>query len=86
MIFGSPEGMAKTVTNITIKSYIALFSLILMIVLLLLNIVPDAVAALISAGIILITRCVPISTAYKDTSWISIVMIVAMITMGLAFK
>lgn len=86
VICGSPEGMAKTVTNLTFKSYIALFALMLMIVLLVFKIVPGAVAALISAGIVLISGCVPIAKAYKGISWISVVMIAAMIPMGIALQ
>jgi len=86
VICGSPEGMAKTVTNLTYKSYIALFALILMIILLVFKIVPGAVAALIAAGIILITQCVPIIKAYKGISWISVIMIAAMIPMGIALQ
>jgi len=86
VIVGSPEGMSKTITNITTKSYMALASLILMIVLLVFKIVPGAMAALISAGIIIISGCVPISKAYKGISWISVVMIAAMIPMGLALQ
>ncbi|APY09479.1 SLC13 family permease [Winogradskyella sp. J14-2] len=86
VIIGSPEGIAKTVTNITYKSYIALFALVLMIGLLVFNIVPGAIAALISAGIILLTGCVPIPKAYKGISWVSVVMIAAMIPMGLALQ
>ena len=86
VICGSPEGMAKTVTNLTSKSYIALFALVLMIVLLVFKIVPGAVAALISAGIVLISGCVPITKAYKGISWISVVMIAAMIPMGIALQ
>jgi di/tricarboxylate transporter len=86
VICGSPEGMAKTVTNLTYKSYIALFALVLMIILLVFKIVPGAVAALISAGIVLITGCVPIAKAYKGISWISVVMIAAMIPMGIALQ
>ncbi|EDP70520.1 hypothetical protein FBALC1_07173 [Flavobacteriales bacterium ALC-1] len=86
VICGSPEGMAKTVADITSKSYIALFALILMIALLVFKIVPGAVAALISAGIVLITGCVPITKAYKGISWISVVMIAAMIPMGIALQ
>jgi di/tricarboxylate transporter len=78
--------MAKTVTNLTFKSYIALASLILMIVLLVFKIVPGAVAALLSAGIIMITGCVPMVKAYKGISWISVVMIAAMIPMGIALQ
>lgn len=86
VICGSPEGMAKTVTNLTYKSYIALFALILMIVFLVFKIVPGAIAALISAGIVLISGCVPIAKAYKGISWISVVMIAAMIPMGIALQ
>lgn len=86
VICGSPEGMSKTVTNLTYRSYIALFALILMIILLVFKVVPGAVAALISAGIILITGCVPITKAYKGISWISVVMIAAMIPMGIALQ
>ncbi|WP_299124215.1 SLC13 family permease [uncultured Winogradskyella sp.] len=86
VICGSPEGMAKTVTDITYKSYIALFALILMIFLLVFEIVPGAVAALMCAGIVLITKCVPIAKAYKGISWISVVMIAAMIPMGIALQ
>ena len=86
VISGSPESMAKNVDKLTIKSYLALGSLILMILLLVFKIVPGAIAALISAGIILITGCVPITKAYKGISWASVVMIAAMIPMGVAME
>lgn len=86
VIIGSPEGMAKNVENLSAKSYIALASLILMIVFMIFKIVPGAIAALISAGIVLLTGCVPISKAYKGISWTSVVMIAAMIPMGIALQ
>ena len=86
VICGSPEGMAKTVDNITPKSFIALFALFLMIVLLVIDIVPGAIAALLSAGIVLLTGCVPMAKAYKGISWISVVMIAGMIPMGIALQ
>ena len=86
VICGSPEGMSKTVTHLSMKSYFALFALLLMILLLVFNIVPGAVAALIAAGIVLISGCVPIAKAYKGISWISVVMIAAMIPMGIALQ
>ncbi|MCB0383358.1 MAG: SLC13 family permease [Psychroserpens sp.] len=86
VIIGSPEGIAKTVTNITFKSYVALFALVLMIALLVLKLVPGAIAALISAGIVLLFGCVPIAKAYKGISWISVIMIAAMIPMGIALQ
>lgn len=86
VIVGSPEGLSKDVVNITEKSYIALGSLLLMIFMLVFKIVPGAIAALISAGIVLLTGCVPLAKAYKGISWMSVVMIAAMIPMGLALQ
>lgn len=86
VICGSPEGMAKNVESLNYKSYIALGALLLMIVFMVFKIVPGSIAALISAGIILLTRCVPMAKAYKGISWISVVMIAAMIPMGIALQ
>lgn len=86
VICGSPEGMAKNVESLNSKSYIALGALLLMIGFMVFKVVPGAIAALISAGIILLTGCVPISKAYKGISWSSIVMIAAMIPMGIALQ
>ena len=86
VIVGSPEGMAKNVENLTTKSYIAMGALVLMIVLLVLKIVPGSIAALISAGIVVLTGCIPISKAYNSISWTSVIMIGAMIPMGIALQ
>ncbi|GAL67965.1 anion permease ArsB/NhaD-like [Jejuia pallidilutea] len=86
VICGSPEGMAKNVDNLNSKSYIALGALILMIGLLVFKVVPGSMAALICAGIVLLTGCVPMSKAYKGISWTSVVMIAAMIPMGIALQ
>jgi len=86
VICGSPEGLAKDVIELTYKSYVSLGALILMVILLAFSILPGAIAALLAAGIVLITRCIPIEKAYKGISWISIVMIAAMIPMGLALQ
>jgi len=86
VISGSPESMSKDVDKLTYKSYISLSMLLLMIVLLVFKVVPGAIAAMISAGVILLTRCVPINKAYKGISWTSVVMIAAMIPMGIALQ
>ncbi|GAL64366.1 anion permease ArsB/NhaD-like [Algibacter lectus] len=86
VIIGSPEGMAKNVESLSPKSYIALGALILMIIFMVFKIVPGSIAALISAGVVLLTGCVPISKAYKGISWTSVVMIAAMIPMGIALQ
>lgn len=86
VISGSPEAMSKNVAQLTPRSYIAMATLVLMILLLVFKVFPGAIAALICAGIMLITRCVPISKAYKGISWTSVVMIAAMIPMGTALQ
>ena len=86
VICGSPEGMAKNIDKLNAKSYIALGALVLMIVLLVFKLVPGSMAALICAGIVLLTGCVPMSKAYKGISWTSVVMIAAMIPMGIALQ
>ncbi|WP_298511110.1 SLC13 family permease [uncultured Kordia sp.] len=86
VISGSPESMAKNVDKLTYKSYISLAMLLLMITLLVFKIVPGAIAAMICAGVILITGCVPMAKAYKGISWISVIMIAAMIPMGIALQ
>ncbi|ARV06021.1 SLC13 family permease [Polaribacter sp. SA4-10] len=86
VVVGSPEEMLKDVDDLTPKSYIALGALALMIIMLVAKIVPGAIAALISAGIVLFTGCVPFSKAYKSISFTSVVMIAAMIPMGVAIQ
>ncbi len=86
VISGSPEALAKNVDVLNTKSYIAISTLVLMILLLVFNVFPGSIAALICAGIMMLTGCVPISKAYKGISWTSVVMIAAMIPMGLALQ
>ncbi|MDG1570872.1 SLC13 family permease [Robiginitalea sp. M366] len=86
VITGSPDAMARDVEQLTPRSWMALGSLVLLVVLLVLNIVPGAIAALLSAGLVMLTGCVPISQAYRRISWTSVIMIAAMIPMGLALQ
>lgn len=86
VIVGSPEAMSKDVDIIDFKSYIALGSLILMIILLVFDVFPGAITTLICAGIVMLSGCVPISKAYKGISWRSVIMIAAMIPMGIALE
>ena len=57
-----------------------------MIILLVIKAVPGAIAALLCAGIVLFSGCVPFTKAYKSISWVSVVMIAAMIPMGIAIQ
>lgn len=86
VISGSPEAMSKNVAKLNGKSYVAVGTLLLMIMLLVFDLLPGAITALVCAGIMILTGCVPISKAYKGISWTSVVMIAAMIPMGLGLQ
>ncbi|MDT0687408.1 SLC13 family permease [Autumnicola psychrophila] len=86
VIVGSPENMSKDVDVLGPRSYIAMGALIVMILLLVMDIMPGAMAALVCAGLVMVTGCVPITKAYSNISWTSVVMIAAMIPMGIALQ
>lgn len=86
VIVGSPEAMSKDVATLGYKSFIAMGALLMLILLLVFDVMPGSVAALICAGIVMLTGCVPIAKAYTGISWTSVVMIAAMIPMGLALQ
>jgi len=86
VIVGSPEAMSKDVDVLGYRSYIAMGALLMLILLLIFDVLPGSVAALICAGIVMLTGCVPIAKAYNGISWTSVVMIAAMIPMGLALQ
>lgn len=86
VIVGSPETMSKDVDVLNYRSYIALGALLMLILLLVFDLLPGSVAALVCAGIVMLTGCVPIAKAYNGISWTSVVMIAAMIPMGVALQ
>lgn len=57
-----------------------------MVVLIAFNVLPGAIAAIISAGIPVITGCLTPRQAYRSITWISVVMIAAMIPMSTALQ
>lgn len=86
VLCGSPEGMAKNVPTLTPKSYISLASLLLMVGLMVFKVVPGTIAVLLSAGVVVLSGCVPIPKLYRSISWVSVIMIAAMIPMGTALQ
>ena len=86
VISGSPEALEKDVDQLSPRSYVAMGILLLMIVLLVFNVLPGAIVALVCAGLMLLTGCVPFAKAYKTVGWSSVIMIGAMIPMGMALS
>ncbi|MDM0053896.1 SLC13 family permease [Variovorax sp. J22R115] len=68
------------------KSMHALFSLILMIVLMVSGIVPNVQAALIACLLMGAMRCVDLDSAYRSIHWKSLVLIVGMLPFSLALQ
>jgi len=64
----------------------ALVILVGMVLLMTLKIVPSAVAALIAALAMVLTRCVLLEQAYKRLNWQSLILIAGMLPMGLALQ
>lgn len=86
VLCGSPEGMVKDVPTLNYKSYLSIGTLLLMVSLMVFKLLPGAVATLLCAGIIVLSGCVPITKVYRGISWVSVVMIAAMIPMGTALQ
>ena len=60
--------------------------LALMIVLLATGIVPAAIAALLAAGALILTRVVSITRAYRSISWTTVLLVAGMIPLSTAFQ
>lgn len=86
LVSGKPESLSKDVDQLTYKSWISLASLVFLVVALVLKILPGAIAALVAAGVCLLSGCVPFAKAYQRISWGAVIMIAAMIPMGTALQ
>ncbi len=83
---GRPEVLARQITQLTKKSFLALGILGAMVVLMVSDVVPIVVAALLAAGAMIVTRCITTSQAYRAISWSAVVLIGGMIPMALALE
>jgi len=64
----------------------AVVVLVAMIVLLATGVVPAAIAALLAAGALLVTRVVSIQQAYRGIAWTTVILVAGMIPMATAFE
>jgi di/tricarboxylate transporter len=80
----SPEMIRRQSVPLGRGSTTAIASLALMVVLLATGIVPPAVAALVAAGIMLVSNALPIEKAYRGVSWSTVLLIAGMIPLSTA--
>jgi di/tricarboxylate transporter len=86
VVVGSPEAMTRQVVHLGWRAVIAVLSLLLMIVLMLTKAVPTAMAVLITALIMVLTRCLSTSAAYRAINWPAVILIAAMLPVGTALQ
>jgi di/tricarboxylate transporter len=86
VVLGSPEAMSRQVVEPSRDAIIAIVALLVMIVLMVSGLVPAVMAAMIGAGIMILSGCLTMGQAYRAISWQSIVLIAAMIPMSIALR
>lgn len=86
VVVGSPQTMADQVTVLSNQAWLALGAVAVMIALMITGAVPNVMAALIAAGIIVLGGALPVEKLYKSISWVSIVLIAAMVPMSVALQ
>lgn len=86
VVCSSPDHLHKNVTTLSIHSAISLTALLLMIGLMVCKVVPNSIAVMVSAALVIVTGCLSKSKIYKSINWISLMMIAGMIPMGIALQ
>ncbi len=86
VIVGQPELLARQVTNLNIKSAIALATLTGMIVLMVAGVFPVVVAALLAVALLIAGGCITSAEAYHSVRWSTIVLIAGMMPMAAALE
>jgi di/tricarboxylate transporter len=86
VVVGEPDALSKQVVQLTPRSYIALATLLGMIVLMVFSIVPTVIAVLLAAVIMLLTGCLSIDSAYRSINWQTVVLIAATLPLSTAMQ
>lgn len=86
VVVGSPQAMAAQVTTLSRQAWVALAAAGIMITFMITALVPNVVAALIAAGVMVLGGALPPAKIYQAINWPSIVLIAAMIPMSTALE
>lgn len=86
VVVGQPEQIATQVTELNAKSWLSIGILAAMVVLMVTDVVPVVIAAMLAAGAMLLTGCLTQTQAYRSISWSTVVLIAAMIPMAIALE
>ncbi len=86
VVVGEPDALSKQVVQLTPRSYIALATLLGMIVLMVFSIIPTVIAVLLAAVVLLLTGCLSIESAYRAINWQTVVLIAATLPLSTAMQ
>ncbi len=86
VVVGSPDALARQVVELTPRSVFAVLAMVGMVVMMVTNVVPTVIAALITAVAMVLAGCLNMEQAYRSVGWQSVVLIAAMIPMSTALQ
>ncbi len=86
VVVGSPEALSRQVVELTPRSVFAVLAMAGMVVMMVTNVVPTVVAAIITAVAMVLGGCLNMEQAYRAIGWQSVVLIAAMIPMSTALE
>jgi di/tricarboxylate transporter len=86
VVVGRPEEIATRVTQLSIRSYLAIGLLVAMVCLMVSGVVPVSIAALLAAALMITTGCVGTREAYAAISWSTVILIAGMLPMATALE
>ncbi len=86
VVVGSPEALSRQVVELTPRSAFAVFALAAMVVMMVTNVVPTVIAAILTAAAMVLAGCLNMNQAYRAIGWQSVVLIAAMIPMSTALE
>ena len=86
VVVGSPEALSRQVVELTPRSAFAVFALAAMVVMMVTNVVPTVIAAILTAAAMVLAGCLNMNQSYRAIGWQSVVLIAAMIPMSTALE
>jgi di/tricarboxylate transporter len=86
VVLGCPEEVASRVTELSARSAGALAILVGMVGLMVSGAVPVAIAALLAAAAMILSRCITTGQAYGAISWSTVILIAGMLPMATALE
>jgi di/tricarboxylate transporter len=86
VVVGRPDEVASQVTQLSLRSAVALAILVGMVGLMVSGAAPVAIAALLAAGAMVVSGCLTTRDAYRAISWSTVILIAGMLPMATALE